>query len=925
MLLLSLLLLLAVLPYAFGQATVAELRQAANEKMSRGDFVDAVPDLQQLIQILGSSKKTQTVAAMELVYYNLGICLFFSGQFGEAERAFQAYIKKYPHGDKKSMAYVYIADAIRFSGRAEAAITAYRTALKGFVYHPDVLADIYVGIARCYLTQDNWEAVQEPLLQAWNEAPNNIRRNWAATLLTTAYLKNMDIDRIYPLVPFLLRRNSFAERSIAFNMAALEAGDELFAEERYREALWIHRLVYPHDLIMVRSEQYLAYLERQAAYERRRPGDPRRLMRLQESMGEIEAEIKALEEIEIYDVELEYRIARGYMEQLRYREARELFLHHHTVAEGEKAEEALFLAFQCSAHILPWARAFEIGQDYMEKYPGGEWFEMISLAMGQMHAREENWPEVIRHLTETLRIRPNHGSAAECLYLMGYAHFMEEQFEQAVVRFLEIRQRFPQSELIPAVVYWSGMAYLFDAKYEEGAADFDLLLERYPGTLYEEDAAFRRAVCNYGMQQFELSEQRLATFVSAYPESKMIGEATMMRGDVAGAVGRPQDAVTFYQQAMQCDNFNIEMYNHCAFQVVRILFDDENYDALRRHLERYLETDREGSNVPLAVYWIGRALWQMGEQSGALKYYREAITEHGQDRMNIGVDMILDEWVGVSRKCDPKVAAAAWARLQEALKQAIAQGNRTTMLRLQRVLLHHPEIKPTEKERLLSNMLQEANFPFASPAVLAVLLDEAIARDQRALATQIANQIIDEFAETDYALDARMLLADEAISAAAEERQVEKRDELYETAIRHLGVIRAVYASSPEAAKALSILGRLYTERGRYKEADTCFKDILGVREWKQLWPDALYGRGECAMRQRDYLQASAYFERIYVMYGHYRAWAAKSYLRRAEALDKGHETNKARETLQEMLNNPDLAAYPEYAKAELLLKKLGS
>jgi tetratricopeptide (TPR) repeat protein len=221
-------------------------------------------------------------------------------------------------------------------------------------------------------------------------------------------------------------------------------------------------------------------------------------------------------------------------------------------------------------------------------------------------------------------------------------------------------------------------------------------------------------------------------------------------------------------------------------------------------------------------------------------------------------------------------------------------------------------------------MLQEENYPHASPAVLDILLDETIARKQPSLSVRLANQIIEEFTETDYALDARMLLADQAISEAAEERQLEKRQALYDTAIRHLGVVRAVYATTPDAAKALSILGRLYAEQGKYKEADACYKDILGAREWKQLWPEALYGRGECAMRQRAYLKASAYFERIYVMYGHYLPWAAKGYLRRAEALNKGHQKNKARETLGEMLSNPDLKPFPEYARAEILLKNLG-
>ena len=48
---------------------------------------------------------------------------------------------------------------------------------------------------------------------------------WAATLLTIAYLKANQLDKVYALVPYLLRPFSLASRSAAFNMAALEAAD----------------------------------------------------------------------------------------------------------------------------------------------------------------------------------------------------------------------------------------------------------------------------------------------------------------------------------------------------------------------------------------------------------------------------------------------------------------------------------------------------------------------------------------------------------------------------------------------------------------------------------------------------------------------------------------------------------------------------
>ncbi len=908
------------------QATVAEIRESAFRKFSEGEFDDAIPDFAALITALGESKQSQTLMAMEIVYYDLALCHFLTGNFPEADKSFQGYIKKYPHGSRTHDAYVYIADSRRFNGKHQEAIKAYQDALKRYTYAPDLLTDIYASIARCYLALDDWAAAREPLRRAFSSAPDGLRRNRAATLLATAYLKTLDMEHIYRMVPFLLQRDSLASRSIAFNMSALEAGDALFQDERYREAFWIHRLVYPHDEVQVRTEAFLDYLQKSLAYEQRYLTDPRRLMRLQEWIGETESEIKALAEIDNYDVDLHYRIARGYMEALRYREARELFLHLHAFGGAERAEESLFFAFFCSTRLQPWTRAYEIGRKYMEAYPAGEWYDDLTLMMGQMYAKEQNWPEVIRHLSEVLQTRPEHQSAAECLFLLGYAHFMEEQFEQAIVRLQDLRKRFPGSELIPAAVYWTAMASMFHSQYEPAAQDFDLILMDHPSSIYAVDSAFRRAVCNYALGQFELADERLAAFLAANPTHKLAAEATVMRGDVAGGLGQLDEAVRFYQQAMTFppDQLNIELYNHCTFQAGQILFDAERYADVRAHFQRYIEANRPEANIPQAVYWVGRAMWQVGERAATLRYYRDTMLKYGNDRTALGVDMILDEWVGTTRKVKPEEESAAWNDLQQAMREAARAGDRVATLRLTRLLLFHPSIKDTERERVLSNLLQPESVTNASPAVLETMLDAANARGQTNFAVTIASQILQDFTETDYALDARMLLAQYAIAQARTlPPQSAEAAARFAEAIKHLGVVREVYASSGEAAKALLILGELYREQGKMEEADRCYEDVLGVRGWSNHWPEALYGRGQCAESRREYLKATAFYERIYIMYAGYRQWCAQAYLRRAECLHRAYEDTKAIETLRAMLANPDFESMPEAKQARELLAKL--
>jgi tetratricopeptide (TPR) repeat protein len=240
------------------------------------------------------------------------------------------------------------------------------------------------------------------------------------------------------------------------------------------------------------------------------------------------------------------------------------------------------------------------------------------------------------------------------------------------------------------------------------------------------------------------------------------------------------------------------------------------------------------------------------------------------------------------------------------------------------VLLYAPDIKPSEKANILNELQSEANIPHASPAVLQLMLDKAKEQNRRDFALKVAQHIVETFTETDYALDARMVMAEWAMEKAKQTKNPAEVQKYYSEAIKHFGVIRAVFATSTEACQALIMLGKLYRDLEKFEDADECFKSVLGVKGWRNYWPEALFERGEIAFNKREYNVSAAYYERIYVMYSHYRKWASKAYLRRAEALRRGYQNEKACEVLAEMRSNNDLAGLPEWEPAGKMMESMG-
>jgi TolA-binding protein len=519
---------------------------------------------------------------------------------------------------------------------------------------------------------------------------------------------------------------------------------------------------------------------------------------------------------------------------------------------------------------------------------------------------------VIKILTKALEISPKHKQAAECMFLIGYASFMEEKFADAVTWLRRLNDTFPGNPQEADATYWTGMALMFDRKFEEAAKEFDRVLASYPDCIYVQDTMFRRAICEHGLSKFDTAEPMFEKFIAKYPESKLCGEAYMLLGDISGVFGEIKKAVLRYREVARFE-INIEFYNYSAFRCAELLEELSDFKGLVRDMQDYIAQNREGANVPLAMFWEGKALWSLGEQRGALEYFRDGIAKYGVDRKSLGIDLIIEEWIGRSRAAAPDVAESAWKDMRLLLDKADKAKQDALVLRLKRMFLYRTDITEEEKKAALDDLTQEENIPKASPGVLELMLDTAAARGDTNLAVRVAEATIKEFTETDYALSARVYLSRVAIS---------RQD--YKTAIKHLTVIREVFATSGEAAEALMLLGELYIKQNKYSDADECYKSVLGVRDWRgPLWPAALYGRGECSRLQRNFEQASAYYERIYLMYGQYRDWTAKAYLARSDCLVRLRQYQKASETLTEMVASKELQDLPEMAEARKKLDEL--
>jgi tetratricopeptide (TPR) repeat protein len=120
-------------------------------------------------------------------------------------------------------------------------------------------------------------------------------------------------------------------------------------------------------------------------------------------------------------------------------------------------------------------------------------------------------------------------------------------------------------------------------------------------------------------------------------------------------------------------------------------------------------------------------------------------------------------------------------------------------------------------------------------------------------------------------------------------------------------------------------LANLQSKRGDKEAARKTLDSLLRADNIRSdIKAQALFTTGEIYLAENKPQLAIPYFIQVYNMYGRWKPWVAKSYFLAAAAFEKIKEPDKARRTLQEMLEKSELEETPEFPLAKERLQALG-
>ncbi|AKJ64097.1 tetratricopeptide repeat protein [Kiritimatiella glycovorans] len=867
--------------------------------------------LNEIITRLSEIESEDARGTLDFARFRLGEAYFFTEQYDKAVTTFETYLKEMPKGQWRQSASIYTAEAHAMRQNWQGIIDALEPVMAEAAELSEKrrrLASLLIGQANFKLEQ--WGEAYPALRYAMDHAERDeVRRN--ATVMAVTCLVRLDrFDELSRLLPRVYQ--SDARYDVALNIALMEGGARKYDAEQYMEALLLYRLVFLKSELLDRLKADMA-ANKKIVEEKFRAGAGKDYDRYKERKRRAERELETqqeqlreLQDIPDYDIDIRMRIAQTYDGMKRHWPAyllyRSIYRNH---PDHQLAETARYATFSSLLGLKLEERAVEEGIAYLDDHPRGEYWEQVSLNLTRLHMKNGDFERALAMAGRALEERPRHSDRDELLYLTGFSHFKQGDYEKAIGQFAEVSEDHPGSSFAEPAGYWHGMCLLYRGKYPEARAQFASFIDTYPDSRFAQDATYRLGVCYYGEGEIEQAEETFSQFIEKYPLSDLLSEAYAMRADIEASRGEVEAAYEDYVKARENAKHAYQV-SYAVFRSAKLYEMEGRYEEIIEIMNGYLERWGEEADVAEAAYWIGKARREQGNPAGALEAYLDAITRFGDDQSNYGVDLIIDDIVNRTSEFEGSEGYEQFLRELEFKLRRMGGDKRTLKLRLQTLFAQTTD-SDDKREQYMQQILQPELIDEAAPSTLALMSRAAYARGKYDLVQKAYTEFRERHEASDLFLDAMLARAG-----------VHMVDEEFDKAEPLLNDILDRYGYVADTGEAQKMLADVYREKGQYEQAVENYKKIFSVPAWGgEMKPEALYWMGVSHFENGDVRKAFGFFQRVYVLYEAYPQWAARAYLKSARCLKIMGKQSEALATYREMLNKREVyAGLPEYEEA---------
>jgi len=511
----------------------------------------------------------------------------------------------------------------------------------------------------------------------------------------------------------------------------------------------------------------------------------------------------------------------------------------------------------------------------------------VAFLRAESFVNTEQFEDAEIEMRKLVRRFPEHPQKARIEFYLALSIAMQERFVEAVALFKTWLQTYPGHVLAPDVQYWLPISLYYDGKYAEALPLFEEYAKNNPMNVYAPEATYRAACCRYAMEDYARCAADVATWLEQNPDHYFRREAAIMRGDALAVLGEFDAAKEAYRLSMNPDTG--PFYYMALTQMSRIhkaLAETNDYLEMSQEYVQYIKDMPNDGNIIDAAYNAGWALRQIKRPDQARILYWQMIERHGNTPAWEGFDLMLADLADMYPRGTDEYATELRARYERALaSQRLTLAARLAWAEAQ-------ILPPEEQARQLAIFAGRFKPEYLGAETLVWLGRAWIDNGMPESGIPPLELLLEKYPDSRHVPEAQTLLAQQALAHKE-----------YDVALLHAEAVLNNAAEIEFILEATFCRAEAYRGLQRHGEAISDYNAILANRAApRRLKPEALIGIAACLTAQKEYAQAIAYYQRVYVLYGAYRKAVVEAYLRSGDCFEKLGDPAAALKTYQEFL-----------------------
>src|SRR5665648_169375 len=557
----------------------SDLALQASHKLGKSyfqgnNYADTIKVYREFLEKYSEYKGKET----EEVYYLLGQAYFSSGEYKEAEVAFNNLLFFFPGFELASEVKYYNSLSLFKENKYEEAIVQLKDLISETGIEDKRKEEAQYLLARCLLNlQEYSEAIENLESLKQFEVENSLLEK-ASFDLALAYSRQGEKEKA------ILEFQEFVEKypqSELVKSAHFELGKNLYDLKKYQLALAELKETSTDEALYLRgkSSKELGDQEGEiAAFEELREKYPRsnfsqeayfRLgnyyynqKRGKEAIEEFNKIIQFFPQSPLLS-ESYYWMGWSYFKLTDYKKASEYF---NQVEEDEEnldlGQRAKFMAAESWYNLKDYQKAREVYEKFIEMYPEGVFSANAQFAIAWTYLENKDYKSSIEEFKKLISIYPdskfteesqfrvgknyylsgdknmakaelgkfinsysNSSFRAEAMYLSSQVNLQEEDWMGSIINLDRLVREYPDSPYLSEALYGLCLSYFKKDEYEKAIKVGEKYLEDYSNLDYGDDILYTKAVCWEKLDNEEKAIFDYQNLMSKFPQSPYVGKA----------------------------------------------------------------------------------------------------------------------------------------------------------------------------------------------------------------------------------------------------------------------------------------------------------------------------------------------------------------------------------------------------------------